>query len=186
MVSLFDITESYLQKELLQNQTKELEKLATTDSLTGIYNRNKLKEIATYEFKKLRRERHPLSLVIFDIDYFKKINDTYGHNIGDYALKTIASLVGGLVRESDTFVRWGGEEFIILTPSTGLHNAGVLAEKIRVAIEEYPFEQIGTVTCSFGVAEASHDLEFDTLVEHADKALYAAKKGGRNMVEYFN
>lgn len=185
LVSLFDITERHLQRELLENQTKELEKLATTDSLTGIYNRNKLKEIATYEFKKLKREKYPLSMLLFDIDHFKKINDTYGHNVGDYTLKTIASLVGGLIRESDTFVRWGGEEFIILAPSTSLQNAGILAEKIRASIEAYDFESVGRVTCSFGVAEAGSRLEFDGLVEHADKALYVAKKGGRNRVECF-
>ncbi len=185
LVSLFDITERYLQRELLENQTKELEKLATTDSLTGIYNRNKLKEIAIYEFKKLKREKYPLSMILFDIDHFKKINDTHGHNIGDYTLKVIASLVSSSIRESDTFVRWGGEEFIILAPSTSLQNAGILAEKIRASIESYDFEVVGRVTCSFGVAEADSRLEFDRLVEHADKALYAAKKGGRNRVEYF-
>lgn len=185
LVTLFDITEHHLQRELLESQTRELEKLASTDSLTGIYNRNKLKEIATYEFKKLKREKYPLSMILFDIDFFKKINDTFGHNVGDYTLKTIATLVQGLIRESDTFVRWGGEEFIILAPSTNLKNAGILAEKIRASINEYVFDTVGTITCSFGVAEACSSLEFDTLVEHADKALYAAKKGGRNRVEYF-
>jgi diguanylate cyclase (GGDEF)-like protein len=155
--------------------------------LTGIYNRNRLKEIAIYEFKKMKRDKYPLSLIMFDIDHFKKINDTFGHNVGDYTLKTIASLVGGLIRESDTFVRWGGEEFIILAPSTSLQNASILAEKLRASIEAYNFETVGRVTCSFGVAEASTNrLDFEELVERADKALYVAKKGGRNRVELFS
>ncbi len=185
LVTFYDIAEMHIQRELLESQKKELEKLATTDSLTGIYNRNKLKEIATYEFKKLKREKYPLSMILFDIDHFKRINDTYGHNVGDLTLKSIAALVSSSIRESDTFVRWGGEEFIILAPNTSLQNACILAEKIRASIESYDFEAVGKVTCSFGVAEAGSRLKFDGLVEHADKALYAAKKGGRNRVEYF-
>jgi diguanylate cyclase (GGDEF)-like protein len=187
LVSLQYITEIYLQRELLENQRKELEKLATTDSLTGIYNRNRLKEIALYEFKKIKRDKYPLSLVMFDIDHFKKINDTFGHNVGDYTLKAVASLVGSLIRESDTFARWGGEEFIILAPNTGLQNAAILAEKLRASIEAYNFETVGRVTSSFGVAEASTNrLDFEELVERTDKALYVAKKGGRNRVELFS
>lgn len=185
LITLFDITESYAKRALLELQTKELEKMATTDSLTGVYNRNKLKEVAIYEFKKIKRERYPLSLIIFDIDHFKQVNDRYGHNVGDYVLKTIASLVQSLIRSSDTFARWGGEEFIILAPNTALENALYLAEKLRAAIEKYNFDFVEKVTCSFGVAEFANNVDFEGLVERADKALYAAKRSGRNRVESF-
>jgi len=185
LVTFFDVTESKKQKMLLEEKNRELEELASIDSLTGIYNRNKLREIAMYEFRKQKRDKKPISLVMLDIDYFKKINDTYGHNVGDYALKTIANIVSDSIRESDAFARWGGEEFVILTPGADVDSAAVLAEKLRQKIAEFEFDEIGVITCSFGVAQISDGFELDHLVENADKALYMAKRSGRNRTEIY-
>jgi len=185
LVTFFDVTEAKKQKMLLEAKNKELEELASIDSLTGIYNRNKLREIAAYELRKYKREKTPLSLIMLDIDYFKKINDTHGHNVGDYALKTISRIVLENVRESDAFARWGGEEFVVFTPKTNIQNAEILAEKLRRNIANYDFEEIGTITCSFGVAEIKDGFELENLVENADKALYMAKRSGRNRTELY-
>lgn len=185
LVTFFDVTESKKQKMMLEEKNRELEELASIDSLTGVYNRNKLREIAMYEFRKQKRDKKPLSLVMLDIDYFKKINDTYGHNVGDYALKTISKLVAQCIRESDAFARWGGEEFVILTPGADVDSAAVLAEKLRQKIANFEFENIGSITCSFGVAQISDGFELENLVENADKALYMAKRSGRNRTEIY-
>jgi len=185
LVTFFDVTESKKQKMLLEEKNRELEELASIDSLTGVYNRNKLREIAAYELRKYARDKTPLSFIMLDIDYFKKINDTYGHNAGDYALKTISKLVAENIREYDTFARWGGEEFVILVPNSNTEQAVVLAEKIRKKIANFEFEEIGSISCSFGVAQMGDGFELDNLVENADKALYMAKRSGRNRTEIF-
>ncbi len=185
LVTFFDVTEAKKQQMLLEAKNKELEELASVDSLTGVYNRNKLREIALYEFRKYKRDKAPISLIMIDIDYFKKINDTYGHNVGDYALKSISSIVMENIRESDVFARWGGEEFVILTPKTNIENAEILAEKLRKKIANFEFDGIGTITCSFGVAEIQEGFELENLLENADKALYVAKRSGRNRTEMY-
>lgn len=185
LVTFFDVTEAKKQQMLLEAKNKELEELVSIDSLTGIYNRNKLKEIVAYELRKYKREKIPLSLIMFDIDHFKKINDTYGHNVGDYALKTISNIVLENIRESDVFARWGGEEFVILAPNTKIENAQVLAEKLRKKIANFDFDGIGTITCSFGVAEIREGFGLENMIESADKALYVAKRSGRNRTELY-
>jgi len=186
LVTFFDVTESKKQKMMLEEKNRELEELASIDSLTGIYNRNKLREIALYEFRKYSRDKKPISFIMLDIDYFKKINDTHGHNVGDYALKTIAKLVLENIRESDAFARWGGEEFVILTPNADVDNAVVLAEKIRKKISNFEFDEIGSITCSFGVAQMQDGFTLENLVENADRALYMAKRSGRNRTEVYS
>ena len=161
---------------------KNLEKLATTDKLTGIYNRHKFEEIFNIELNRVLRYESPLSLIMFDIDYFKRVNDNYGHDTGDYVLKEIVEVVNESVRHSDIFARWGGEEFLVLCPETDSLSAKNLSEKLRVAIEEIDFKDIGTITCSFGVVCYENRESGESFIKRADDALYRAKDEGRNRV----
>ena len=164
----------------LQMKTK-FEILAITDKLTKLYNRHKFYEIATNEIERSKRYKRPLSLIIFDIDHFKKINDTYGHDIGDYVLQELAKLIKKHIRKQDFAFRWGGEEFIILLPETDAQGAMKLAEKLRHIIESHKFKKVGQVTISLGVTEySSSDKDIDEVVKRADNALYLSKKNGRN------
>jgi diguanylate cyclase (GGDEF)-like protein len=163
--------------------TKEqFEKMAITDKLTGLYNRYKFYSVAQQELNRSKRHKHPFSLIIFDIDHFKKINDTYGHDVGDRVLKTVAKLVRKNVRKYDYVFRWGGEEFIILAPETDINGALKLAEKIRTIIASHHFAKIGHVTISAGIAQFVEDIDkgIDSIVKRADNALYLAKHEGRN------
>jgi diguanylate cyclase (GGDEF)-like protein len=156
---------------------------ATTDPLTGIANRAKFSEVLESELARSNRFALPLSLIMFDIDQFKKINDTYGHNAGDDVLRELSAWVSKSVRKHDLFTRWGGEEFMIMFTNSTKSKATLYAEKLRLEIEALDFPQVGRVTCSFGVAEFEKDLTVDSLVQKADVALYRAKSAGRNRVE---
>jgi diguanylate cyclase (GGDEF)-like protein/PAS domain S-box-containing protein len=171
-----DITERKLAEE-------ELKRLASTDKLTEAYNRTKFSEIIGREIERVKRYNQPLSIIIFDIDRFKEVNDRYGHSAGDYVLKTIADVVRENIRKIDYFVRWGGEEFMIISSETNLKEACVLAERIREAIESYTFEDVGKVTVSLGLTEFKESDTEDSLIKRADDAKYEAKKKGRNLVE---
>lgn len=162
---------------------EKIEKLATKDVLTGFYNRRKYKEIIRIEIERVKRYNQPLSIIMFDIDHFKKINDKYGHSDGDYVLKTIAVIVRKNIRKIDYLFRWGGEEFLILSSETQLNNAHELAERIRKAIARYRFKNIGKVTVSFGVTKFKKTDTQDRFIKRADDAMYKAKKKGRNRVE---
>lgn len=165
--------------QLLREQLKEV---AYTDSLTGIYNRLHFNRLLDAEMDKIKRYGGELSIIFFDIDNFKQINDTYGHPTGDAILKEIAEVIAGANRSTDVFARYGGEEFIIMAVSTNIHGAKEHAQRLRHDIEQHRFE-IGRVTASFGVTEC--DLSADdrlTLLQRADKALYQAKAEGRNCV----
>lgn len=166
----------------LEERSKEFENRANYDPLTKIYNRRRFLELLDRGIKNAQRLNHDLSIVFFDIDHFKSINDTYGHNIGDEVLKALASLTSSTIRSSDVFARWGGEEFLILIESTTLENAARMAEKLRKVIMEYDFPEVKTVTCSFGVTAYNHDETAETFISRADSALYRAKEGGRNRV----
>ncbi len=171
---------SYQSKLEIKNRT--LLKLVNLDHLTKIHNRKSIDSTLIKEIKKIRQEKGQLSVIIFDIDNFKNINDTYGHNIGDKVLKGIAKVVGSTIRETDFFGRWGGEEFIVISPQTSIDNAIVVAEKIRESISSHNFEDVKKVTCSIGVARY---LEKDTpkdIINNADMALYEAKNSGKNKV----
>jgi two-component system, cell cycle response regulator len=161
----------------------ELEIMATTDKLTQTFNRTKFYKVVKNEFERAKRYGHPLSMVMFDIDHFKRINDTYGHSVGDYVLQTLTRIVSENLREIDYLIRWGGEEFIIIAPETELKRAEVLAERIRRAVESYRFDHAGSVTISLGVAQYTADDNEDAFVKKADDAMYLAKKKGRNRVE---
>ena len=157
--------------------------LATTDTLTHVFNRIKYAELMQREIERVRRYNHPLSIIMFDIDNFKKVNDTYGHMVGDTVLCSLTLIVKENLRETDFLVRWGGEEFVIIAPETDLQRAEKLAERIRLATESYRFDQVERVTVSFGVAQFRKDDTEDAFIKRADDAMYMAKKNGRNRVE---
>lgn len=176
--TFIDITERKRMEE-------KLERISITDSLTQAYNRTKYQEVMKAEIERIKRYGRPLSLVMFDIDHFKKINDTYGHDVGDSVLKTLARIVQNKSREIDCLIRWGGEEFIIIAPETDSRGAAVMAEKIRKAVESHKFDTAGKVTVSFGVTEMKREDTEDSLIKRADQAMYTAKEKGRNRVEIY-
>ena len=165
---------------LLENKNKKFEKMAFIDQLTGLYNRYKFTEIFVSEYKTMSQRENKMSLIILDIDYFKKINDNYGHNIGDRVLLQISNILLRHLRNVDVVGRWGGEEFLILLPTATLENATILAEKLRLAIEDYDMGDQLKVTSSFGVTEVKIGDDIKSAVKRADDALYEAKDFGRN------
>jgi len=172
-------------KRLIQKQEKLTEKitsLSEIDHLTEMYNRRKITELFDSEYVRYKRYKYPLSIMIIDIDFFKKINDRYGHNQGDITLKEIASILKKEVRESDHVGRWGGEEFLVICPETNIEGANILAEKLRSTINDYAFTNVGHTTASFGITTCSDDCTFESMIIRADKALYTAKAEGRNKV----
>lgn len=167
----------------LQRANAILEGQATTDFLTGISNRRRFVEILETVIARAERYGTSLTVIFFDIDYFKKINDTFGHQVGDRILAELAALVSSTIRSTDLFARLGGEEFVILLQDNGLKTGNDLAEKIRATIEKHSFPVVGEVTCSFGVAQYCHGDTVQHLVNRADEAMYTAKQNGRNRVE---
>lgn len=167
----------------LTTEKAHLEKQATTDALTGIHNREKFDETLSLEVERARRYGTPLSLIMFDIDHFKDVNDAYGHQAGDAVLVQLSSLISENIRENDVFARWGGEEFMILAPGVNRESAAQLAEKLRLLVEESACPTVGHITISFGVTEFFPDDTPRSLSKRVDDALYMAKRGGRNRVE---
>ena len=167
----------------LQELAQDLRFQATTDPLTGLSNRLKFNQALATEISRSTRYKTPLSLVLYDVDNFKVVNDTHGHQIGDKVLVQLSRFVPGLLRNTDLLARWGGEEFVILTPGSDGDMAYQATEKLRNAIAQVGFDEIGTVTCSFGVAQYVYGDTADTLISRADGALYRAKLNGRNRVE---
>ncbi len=168
--------------ELSQALT-ELERLAATDKLTGAYNRRKFDEIINYEIKRVKRYHTQLSLIMFDIDHFKLVNDQYGHQAGDQALIELVQLINSNVRGSDSLFRWGGEEFMLLAPGINLDQVFLLADKLCKLVAANEFTTIGHITISLGVAEYHTDETLDQLIGRADSGMYCAKDLGRNRVE---
>lgn len=169
----------------VEKRTKELEHIAITDGLTNLYNRAKM----DIELQKLegifKRYGRLFSVIIIDIDYFKAINDTFGHQVGDLVLKQFAKILKENIRNTDFIGRWGGEEFLIACPETSEENAKKLALNLKNIIENTIFEKVGKKTMSLGIAQISEDLDLDNLINNADKALYFAKENGRNQVVTF-
>lgn len=161
---------------------QRLEQMATTDPLTGISNRRRFNELLHIECSRSQRYRVPLSLIMFDIDYFKRINDSFGHPVGDSVLIQFTNLISANIRETDVFARLGGEEFAILAPNCDLGCASQFAEKLRRLVESQLFAEVGPITCSFGAVEFNDSDDEGTLIRRADEALYQAKSAGRNRV----
>ncbi|NMA13983.1 MAG: GGDEF domain-containing protein [Clostridia bacterium] len=177
-----------IQKRRIEIQQKQLEQMAYYDPLTDLPNRRLLEKLIKREFSSMKRYGHETVIIILDIDDFKKINDTYGHPVGDNILMQLADLLKNNVRKSDTVARFGGEKFIILMPKTSVEEGYVFAERLRKLIMEKRFT-IGTVTLgitsSFGVSPM-RDISSQALEDYyflADRALYLAKQSGKNRVE---
>lgn len=184
-----------LKIKALQDELKRanelLKRLTNIDHLTNLFNRRYLTEVLDGEFMRAKRNNEYLSLVIVDIDHFKNVNDTYGHQNGDLVLAAVATLAQRQLRAYDSAARYGGEEFVLVIPGTSLAGGVMVAERLRQSVLEYPFpapmEHL-TVTVSAGVATYPSPLvdSVDSLFRQADEALYRAKQGGRNRVEAMN
>ncbi|MFW6254372.1 MAG: diguanylate cyclase [Chitinivibrionales bacterium] len=161
---------------------RKQEDLATLDGLTGLMNHRVFQERIREEIDRARRYRHSLSLVMFDIDHFKKFNDTYGHPIGDEVIKMVSRTIKEMIRTTDLAFRYGGEEFCLLLPETAAQNAVTLAERLRKQIEQNRSVQNLAVTISLGVTDLRSGESAELLIKRADTNLYAAKQGGRNRV----
>ena len=161
---------------------EELKRLATVDSLTNIYNRYQMNKEIDTEIDRAIRYNEGFSLLMFDIDHFKSVNDTYGHDVGDYILKKFSSIINEYIRSSDKFGRWGGEEFILLIPNATKKDAIFTANKIREVIENYSFEYISQLTISIGVSVYQKNETKENILKRVDDALYEAKDNGRNCV----
>ncbi len=173
----------------MRELTGRLERLATTDALTGLLNRRVFFEQLGIEFRRSIRYRHPLSVIMADLDHFKDVNDRFGHPFGDLVLSVTAQALRTSVRESDIVSRYGGEEFVLMLPETGRDEALLVAEKLRLAIQRQEYTNGVTetrITISLGVATTPDCVPNDAedLVRLADDALYAAKRGGRNRTSF--
>lgn len=166
--------------ELAANRMKLL---ADTDPLTEIYNRRGLKAIMEHEIRQAAHDGTPLSLIIFDLDNFKEVNDAYGHDVGDDVLVTVAGLIKPHLRTTDCFARWGGEEFAILAPGVPLESARLLADRLRTILREHDSLAGWRLSASFGVSTYVEHDSGTTLAKRADVALYRAKRHGKNRTE---
>lgn len=180
-----------LQDELGE-KNRELEKLSISDGLTGLFNHRHIQDVVHDEFERAKRTGESLSVVMFDFDRFKDVNDTYGHQVGDRVLQEMAEILRKTAREIDKLGRYGGEEFIAVLPDTDLDDAVTFAERVRERVERYPFA-VGRaeplhLTVSAGAATYPNHGVYNprTLIHQADQALYAAKAAGRNRVARYN
>ena len=157
-------------------------KVAQKDELTQIFNRTKFNSILSWALRNAEIYNESFTIILFDIDHFKQVNDKYGHNVGDQVLVQLSSLIKSQLRSQDTFARWGGEEFVILSESATQDDAYMLAERLREVIETFPFDIVETITCSFGLSQCENNDTATAILKRADDALYQAKKSGRNKV----
>ncbi|MEJ2468776.1 MAG: GGDEF domain-containing protein, partial [Campylobacterales bacterium] len=169
--------------ETLLKKLEYISHIASHDPLTSVYNRYMFEELVQKEISRARRYERPLSFIMTDVDYFKKINDTYGHKTGDAVLAGIAGTLKHSVRDSDYVARWGGEEFVIILPDTTKQQACALAEVLRGSIAQVGFEKEITLTCSFGVTGLREGDTVSSVFNRIDTALYRAKEFERNNVQ---
>lgn len=165
-----------------QDQAKIL-RLATIDNLTGLFNRHAFQDKLSSEINRVSRYGKPLSVLMYDLDHFKRINDNFGHEMGDTILLKVSELVRDNIRAVDVAGRWGGEEFLVLMPEADGEKAKQVAEKLRKVIASHQFAAVGQVTASFGVTQYKPGETAQTLLRRADDAVYLAKHQGRNRVE---
>lgn len=166
----------------LKIANEELERMASTDRLTGAWNRRYFEKQAEKEMERARRYESACSMIILDIDHFKGLNDRFGHLVGDLVLFELAHLLQDNLRGVDSLTRWGGEEFVILAPHTEMRDAYYMAEKLRRQVEQHCFPEAGRVTVSMGVAQLAVGMTLDKWIKAADDALFEAKALGRNRV----
>jgi diguanylate cyclase (GGDEF)-like protein/PAS domain S-box-containing protein len=179
VVELLGVTRDISERKRLE---AELTRLASTDPVTGVWNRRRCTELIADDIAQVGRRGHALSLLMLDVDYFKSVNDTYGHLAGDAVLIEIGRRLLGGVRSTDVVARWGGEEFVVLLRDCDLAAAVTTAEKLRQSIAGTPFADVGTISVSVGAAQLQVCEELDDLLRRADAALYRAKESGRNTV----
>lgn len=175
LITFDEITNEYI-------KIKELEHMASTDILTKLFNRSKLNDVLEKEIALSNAISSTLSIIFIDIDHFKRVNDTYGHDIGDKVLIDIANIISSTTRSGDIAARWGGEEFMITLQATDASQAYILAEKLRVTVENHTFAIVGNLTISLGITQYRHNESEKTFIKRVDKALYEAKESGRNRV----
>lgn len=168
----------------LEEKNRLLEKLSITDNLTQLNNRNKLDEVLVFESHRNNRYDTPFGVILIDIDKFKNVNDTFGHNMGDKVLQEFAKILKFNTRRTDTIGRWGGEEFLVICSETDLDGIKVLAENLRFKVANFSFPTRQIQTASFGIAVYKNGETLDSLINRADTALYNAKEKGRDTVEY--
>lgn len=183
-VLLYLIVFIFLIASVLTFYMRKKEKKHLYDNLTKTYNRNGFEYIYENETKRCNRYNSAFSMIMFDIDFFKNVNDTYGHLVGDEILVSMSNLINKNIRESDYLVRWGGEEFLILTPEVDLEGAVKLAEKLRVMIEKSVFKTVGQITVSFSVAQKQEDESTLAFLKRLDDLLYISKSTGRNKTSF--
>lgn len=159
---------------------EELERLSETDKLTGLFNRRHLDKLLTQEFSRYQRSQSPLSLVLCDIDHFKRVNDNYGHLTGDKVMQEIASIFMSTIRATDMCGRWGGEEFLLIFPDTSRDGAVSIVKDLQGVLANTTFAQGINITLSFGISSTAHDRDAEQQLRRADDALYEAKRQGRN------
>lgn len=189
-VKEFEFQETiYYKNEELQAKTESIQKtnrmlqyISNVDELTNIYNRRKLNEFLQIEYDRCELSKNKISVILMDIDFFKSVNDNYGHTIGDKVLKQFGELLKNNIGKNNKVGRWGGEEFLIICPETDFNSAFSLAEKMRRCIEEHDFKLKNNVTCSFGVATSKDRDTITNLIIRADNGLYKAKESGRNNI----
>lgn len=173
---------------VLQRNVENIQVEAMKDSLTGVANRAMFDKSLNEQIKRARQEQKPLSLMMADIDNFKRFNDTWGHQTGDQVLRLVAQVMNSNVKGQDILARYGGEEFAIILPETGVDHAHKLADRIRETVESRHLrkrrtnEDLGVITMSIGISTLHDQDDMETLIERADECLYAAKKAGRNCV----
>ncbi|PHQ65042.1 MAG: diguanylate cyclase [Sulfurimonas sp.] len=168
---------------MLENKNIEYETIASTDALTGLYNRHKFYQLYLSSYTSMVQRHNDMSLILLDIDHFKKVNDVYGHNAGDKTLVQVSHTILKTLRNVDVVCRWGGEEFLVLLPTADMIHAISIAEKLRKAIEELDIDIVGSITSSFGVSLVREGEDMQDVIDRADKALYLAKDSGRNCVK---
>jgi len=192
MIVFFSIYREVSQKKYKKNMREllaEVEEkntllkmLSTTDKLTGLHNRIKIDDTLKSNLDMFKRYGNVFSIIMLDIDHFKKVNDNYGHPIGDAVLKDFATIIKQNARITDTVGRWGGEEFMIIAAETDSSGAIKFATTLKKAISDYDFEKVGRVTASFGLTQVAVGDDTEDIIKRADLALYSAKESGRNKV----
>ena len=168
---------------LLERKTKKYEKMASTDQLTGLYNRYKFTELFNSEYHTMEQRDNSMCIMMIDIDYFKIVNDKYGHNVGDNVLLQTSNILLKHFRNVDIISRWGGEEFVVLLPTATIENGKKIAEKIRESLSDYDMGKGLKITASFGLTEVKVGDCLEIAIKRADDALYEAKNSGRNCVK---